>query len=47
MAHVAGWKKDAVTNLAKQISKSKVVGIINVHGVPAPAFQTMRTNLRG
>ncbi len=47
MAHVAGWKKDAVTALAKQISKSKVVGIINVHGVPAPAFQTMRTNLRG
>ena len=47
MAHVAGWKKDAVTDLAKQISKSKVVGIINVHGVPAPAFQTMRTNLRG
>ncbi|MBU0624497.1 MAG: 50S ribosomal protein L10 [Candidatus Thermoplasmatota archaeon] len=47
MAHVAGWKKDAVTNLTKHISKSKVVGIINVHGVPAPAFQTMRTNLRG
>jgi large subunit ribosomal protein L10 len=47
MAHVAGWKKDAVTALAQQISKSKVVGIINVHGVPAPAFQTMRTNLRG
>jgi len=46
-AHVASWKKEAVTNLAKQIKKSKVVGIIDVHGVPAPAFQTMRTNLRG
>ncbi len=46
-AHVAPWKKDAVTALAKQIAKSKVVGIIDVHGVPAPAFQTMRTNLRG
>src|SRR4030067_1421304 len=47
MAHVATWKKDAVADLAKKMSKSKVIGIIDVHGVPAPAFQTMRTNLRG
>jgi len=46
-AHVAPWKKDAVADLTKLMSKSKVVGIIDVHGVPAPAFQTMRTNLRG
>ena len=46
-AHVAPWKKDAVATLTKQIKKSKVVGIIDVHGVPAPAFQTMRTDLRG
>ncbi len=46
MAHVAAWKKDAVKDLASRIAKSKVVGIIDVHGVPAPAFQTMRTNLR-
>lgn len=45
-AHVAPWKKEAVAALASQISKSKVVGVIDVHGVPAPAFQTMRTNLR-
>ena len=45
-AHVASWKKDAVNNLAKRIAKSKVVGVIDVRGVPAPAFQTMRTNLR-
>ena len=47
MAHVATWKKDAVADLTKKMSKSKVIGIIDVHGVPAPAFQTMRTNLRG
>ncbi len=47
MAHVASWKKEAVADLSKRISKCKVVGIIDVHGVPAPAFQTMRTNLRG
>ncbi len=43
---VAGWKKEAVTKLATRMGGSKVVGIINVTGVPAPAFQTMRTNLR-
>ena len=46
MAHVATWKKDAVKDLTTRMAKSKVVGIIDVHGVPAPAFQTMRTNLR-
>src|SRR5512136_1066878 len=46
-AHVATWKKDAVADLTKLMGKSRVVGIIDVHGVPAPAFQTMRTNLRG
>lgn len=46
-AHVAPWKKEAVASLASQIAKSKVVGVIDIHGVPAPAFQTMRTNLRG
>lgn len=47
MAHVAPWKKEAVAELTSKIAKSKVVGIIDVRGVPAPAFQTMRTNLRG
>ena len=46
-AHVASWKKEAVDELASRIAKSKVVGVIDVRGVPAPAFQTMRTNLRG
>ncbi|HIH00515.1 TPA: 50S ribosomal protein L10 [Thermoplasmata archaeon] len=45
-AHVASWKKEAVSKLASQISDSKVIGIIDVRGVPAPAFQTMRTDLR-
>jgi large subunit ribosomal protein L10 len=47
MAHVASWKKEAVSELTTRIAKSRVVGIIDVRGVPAPAFQTMRTNLRG
>ncbi len=46
-AHVASWKKEAVTRLASHIAGCKVVGIIDIKGVPAPAFQTMRTDLRG
>jgi large subunit ribosomal protein L10 len=45
-AHVAAWKKEAVADLALRIGKSKVVGVIDVSGVPAPALQTIRTNLR-
>jgi large subunit ribosomal protein L10 len=43
---VASWKKEAVTRLATHLGGSKVIGIIDVKGVPAPAFQTMRANLR-
>ncbi|UCE90890.1 MAG: 50S ribosomal protein L10 [Methanobacteriota archaeon] len=45
-AHVAPWKKDAVASLVSKLGETKVVGIIDVRGVPAPAFQTMRSNLR-
>ncbi|UCE81334.1 MAG: 50S ribosomal protein L10 [Methanobacteriota archaeon] len=45
-AHVAAWKKEAVAKLATHISDSNVVGIINIRGIPAPAFQTMRADLR-
>ncbi len=46
-AHVAPWKKDAVAGLVTIMSKGEVVGIIDVSGVPAQAFQTIRSNLRG
>ncbi len=46
-AHVASWKKEAVAGLATRMSKGEVVGIVDVRGVPAQAFQTIRTNLRG
>ena len=45
-AHVAPWKKEAVSRLATTVAGSGVVGIIDVRGVPAPAFQEMRANLR-
>ena len=46
-AHVASWKKDAVAGLVTLLSKGEVIGIVDVTGVPAQAFQTIRTNLRG
>ena len=45
-AHVAPWKKEAVASLVTLMSKGDVVGIIDVSGVPAQAFQTIRANLR-
>lgn len=45
-AHVAPWKKEAVSKLATTVAGSGVVGVIDVRGVPAPAFQEMRANLR-
>ena len=45
-AHVAPWKKEAVAGLVTLMSKGDVVGVIDVSGVPAQAFQTIRANLR-
>lgn len=45
-AHVASWKKEAVAGLVTRINKGEVVGIVDVRGVPAQAFQTIRANLR-
>ena len=46
-AHVAPWKKDAVAGLVTRINKGAIIGIVDVRGVPAQAFQTIRANLRG
>lgn len=45
-AHVAPWKKDAVASLVLRLNKGDVIGIVDVRGVPAQAFQTIRSNLR-
>ena len=45
-AHVASWKKEAVAGLVTRINKGEIVGIVDVRGVPAQAFQTIRANLR-
>lgn len=47
MAHVAEWKFGEVKNLTELITKSKVVGVIGIGGIPAPQMQQMRSGLHG
>jgi large subunit ribosomal protein L10 len=46
-AHVADWKFEEVKELTELLTKNKVVGIIEVGGIPAPQMQQMRKNLHG
>lgn len=47
MPHVASYKKEVVADLAKRFAASRVIGIANIHGIPAPQFQAIRKNLAG
>ncbi|MBN1281067.1 MAG: 50S ribosomal protein L10 [Candidatus Thermoplasmatota archaeon] len=46
MAHVAQWKHGEVAELASLITSHKIVGIIDVGGIPGPQLQTMRGRMR-
>ena len=46
-AHVADWKKKEVKQLTNLFTKNRVVGIIELGGIPAPQMQQMRKNLQG
>jgi len=47
MAHVAEWKHGEVKELSDLITKSKVIGIVEIGGIPAPQMQKMRKGLHG
>jgi len=47
MAHVAEWKYGEVKKLTDLFTSKKVVGIIEIGGIPAPQMQQMRGNLHG
>jgi len=47
MAHVSPAKKALVEKLVQEFGQSQVVGIVNIHGIPAAQFQKMRRALRG
>ena len=44
-AHVAPYKEEIVKDLVSRFESSKVVGLANIHGIPAPQFQGIRKNL--
>jgi len=46
ISHVAEWKHGEVKELVDFITQKKVVGIVEVGGIPAPQMQKMRKNLR-
>lgn len=43
---VATWKIKEVDNLAGKISKSRVVGLVNINGIPSRQFQQIRKGLK-
>src|SRR2546428_14000266 len=47
LAHVAPYKKQLVESLATRCAQARVVGIANIHGIPAPQFQAIRKKLSG
>ena len=47
MAEVAEWKYGEVKTLTDILTANKVVGIVEIGGIPAPQMQKMRKNLHG
>ena len=47
MAHVAEWKYDEIKQLTDLFISKKVVGIVEIGGIPAPQLQQMRSNFHG
>jgi len=47
MAHIAEWKHGEVKELTDLITNNKVIGIVEIGGIPAPQMQRMRKNLYG
>jgi large subunit ribosomal protein L10 len=46
-AHVAEWKHGEVKELTDLLTNNKVIGIVEIGGIPAPQMQKMRSNLHG
>jgi large subunit ribosomal protein L10 len=45
MAHVAEWKHGEVKELIDLLTDKKIIGIVEIGGIPAPQMQQMRSNL--
>ena len=47
MAHVAEWKHKVVKELIDIFTSNKVIGVVEIGGIPAPQLQKMRRDLHG
>lgn len=47
MAHVAEWKYNEVKELTDLLTNNKIIGIVNIDGIPGPQMQHMRKNFHG
>ena len=47
MAHVAKWKYGEIEELSSLLTSNKVIGIVEIGGIPSPQMQQMRKNLQG
>ena len=45
--HLPQWKKDEITEIRHLISTYKLVGLVDMYGIPAKQVQDIRRNLRG
>jgi large subunit ribosomal protein L10 len=46
MAHVAQWKQGEVTEITSLLTHHKIIGIVDIGGIPAPQLQQMRGGIR-
>lgn len=45
-AHVSKWKEEVLRELVSAMTGNRVVGIINIGGIPSPQMQLMRKSMR-
>jgi large subunit ribosomal protein L10 len=45
--HLPQWKQDEVAEIRRLANKYKLIGLVNMYGIPARQVQDIRRNLRG
>jgi large subunit ribosomal protein L10 len=45
--HLPAWKKDEVADIKKNAKNFKLIGLVDMYGIPAQQVQQIRRNLRG
>jgi len=45
--HLPAWKKDEVADIEKKAKEFRLIGLVDMYGIPAQQVQQIRRNLRG